>query len=258
MTTEKATTAGVSGFDWRMTPAGRILVSPALAAVADHAFTTRDLSFRGETADDNYGRLAHVLGVASAVDLVRVSQVHGRSVCHVAPGQAVREDVKADALVSIDSARAIAVRVADCVPVLLADRGRRAVAAIHAGWRGACGAVIPATLDALETLGIAGTDLVAAIGPSIGPCCYQVDDPVRTAFLATTPDAVSWFAEDGPGHWRLDLWQAAVDQLVARGVPAEAIACARYCTVDHPDTSFSYRREGAGTGRLVAAIRLRA
>ena len=74
MTTEKATTAGVSGFDWQMTPAGRILVSLALAAVADHAFTTRDLSFRGETADDNYGRLAHVLGVASAVGLTRVTQ----------------------------------------------------------------------------------------------------------------------------------------------------------------------------------------
>lgn len=257
MTTGKAATAVDSGFEWRTSDAGRVLVAPELFGVAAHAFTTRDLSFRGESASDNYSRLGQLLGVPGD-HIVRVSQVHGRTVCLVTPGQPAPEDVKADAIVSTDRTRAIAVRVADCVPVLIADRGRRAVAAIHAGWRGACAAVIPATLDALEALGVPGEDLMAVVGPSIGPCCYQVDDPVRTTFLGTTPDAVSWFTEDGPGHWRLDLWQATIDQLTAGGVPERAIACARYCTADHPDTCFSYRREGAGTGRLVAAIRLSA
>jgi copper oxidase (laccase) domain-containing protein len=82
-----------------------------------------------------------------------------------------------------------------------------------------------------------------------------VDERVRHAFLAMTPDAVAWFAEDGPGHWKLDLWQAAIDQLLSAGLPAASIACARLCTADHLDVCFSYRKEGSATGRMVAAIR---
>jgi hypothetical protein len=116
--------------------------------------------------------------------------------------------------------------------------------------------VTAATIEAIEGLGIDPADLVAAIGPSIGPCCYQVDDLVRTAYLGMTPEAVDWFTEDGPGHWKLDLPRANADQLESAGVPRESIAVARYCTVDHPDTCFSYRAEGKRTGRMVGAIRL--
>jgi hypothetical protein len=248
-----ATTSVGDGFQWTAGAGGRTLVQPALGAIAAHLFSTRDLSFRGDRADDDRQRLGVSLGV-SVDDVVTVKQVHGRTVHHVSAN--AQAPVDADAIVCTDPTRAIAVFVADCVPILLADRQRRVVAAIHAGWRGTCAGVATAAVEAIDELGVRPTDLVAAIGPAIGPCCYQVDGRVRTAFLGMTPDAVAWFTEDGLERWKLDLWQANIDQLESAGVPADAIHASRICTADHLETCFSYRREGAGTGRLAAAIRL--
>ena len=247
-------TVVADGFHWTEDEVGRALRAAALEPHARHLFTTRQLEFRPPSFEADAVRLAGALGVGPR-DVVWVRQVHGRAVLPVAPGRAIDGRPEADAIVSTDASRAIAVRVADCVPVLLADRRHRLVAAIHAGWRGASAGIIGATVDAITEAGVAASDLVAAVGPSIGPCCYQVDDRVRNAFLAMTPDAAAWFTEDGPGHWRLDLWAAASDQLEASGLPAAAIQVARLCTADNLGDCFSYRKEGAGTGRLVAAIR---
>ena len=243
-----------AGWRWDETDAGLVLRAEALEPHAEHLFTTRNLQFRGHNPSADYEQLARVLTVAGD-QVITVTQVHGRVVLVVRPGEWATEPRSADAIVSADPARAASVRIADCVPVLLADRRRRVVAAVHAGWRGTMAEVTRAAVSAIAELGVPASDLVAAIGPSIGPCCYQVDDPVRDAFLAARTDAGRWFRADADSRWKLDLWQANQDQLAEAGLDAAHVHVSRLCTFDHPSVFFSFRREGAGSGRMVAAIR---
>lgn len=250
-----AATPVAPGFDWVDGAAGRALVSRRLASLAAHVFTTRDLEFRGDRAAADFDRLASLFGCDGA-DVVRVKQVHGRHVAIVAGGWTAGEVPEADAIVSLDPERPICVRVADCVPILLADRKGRAVASVHAGWRGSAAGIVGATIDVLRARGINPEDLVAAVGPSIGPCCYQVDEPVVRALVTGHHGGERWLTPDGDGRWKLDLSRATTDQLTMAGLPADAVDTSRICTAHHLNLCFSYRAEGPGTGRLVAAIRL--
>jgi len=241
------------GFEWRETPAGRVLVSTSLAAVAPHLFSTR-LRSESPTGDPDYSAIAACFDVRAS-DVRRVRQVHGRDVAIVRPG-AVTTVVDADAVVSVDSSSVASVRVADCVPILLADRHGRAVAAVHAGWRGTAAGVVEAAIEALDQVGVPASDVIAAIGPSIGPCCYQVDAAVRDVFLTRDATSEAWFTTDAdPGRWRLDLWRANRSQLKSCGV--DTIESAAACTADGLSHWYSFRKEGNRAGRMVAAIRLR-
>lgn len=244
-----------TGFVWAETPAGTVLTSAALAPLAAHVFTTRDLAFRGGAVDPDYARLAAAFGVREE-QVVRVKQVHGKVVLNVHPATDTAALPDADAIISTDPERVIAVRIADCVPVLIADRQRRVVAVVHAGWRGTAAGIARETVNRVRDLGIPPADLVAVIGPSIGPCCYQVDRAAKDVFDAAQGNAARWFAPDGPDRWKLDLWQATVDQLTEAGVTPASVHVARLCTADHPRTFYSFRRDRA-EGRMVAAIRAR-
>ena len=263
-------------FRWIETSAGVALVCTPLESIASHLFTTRSWPLSAQspehTSDQAWDDVAVALGVGRG-QLVRVSQVHGAGVA--VAGQSSHADA-ADIVLSDDPDRAVAIRAADCVPLLIADRRTGAVAAAHAGWRGLASRVPAVTVAAMSReYGCAPSDLVAVIGPSIGACCYEVGVTVFDRFTQSGlgADALArWFSstpqpsEVNPplpwldssvrrGRWFFDGWAAARDQLVAAGVEPARVFVAGLCTASHSGVFCSYRRDGAGAGRLAAAIR---
>lgn len=253
-----------SGFRWRDSSLGPRLECLPLRERADHAFTTRALPGAAtvQPPSELWVSIAREFGVEEG-RVVRARQVHGRhvelvrrsdegSARHATPADA-------DAIAGDDCRSALTVRVADCVPILLASPGGGVVAAVHAGWRGMAGDVIAAAVRTMAaTWSLAPADLVAAVGPSIGPCCYQVGPEVARAFAHAGHDAASrarWFRPDVDDRLRLDLWGAARDRLVALGLGGDAVHVSRLCTACHLAAFFSYRVEGPRAGRLMAIIR---
>jgi YfiH family protein len=199
-----------------------------------------------------------VRGQAPPAGLVRVRQVHGARVWRAEPG-AGSEGVEADAILCQTPGLAVGVVTADCVPLLLADAAGRRVAAVHAGWRGLAAGVVTAALGRLADTGAAPADLVAAIGPHAGPCCYEVDDPVLDALRQRIGRAADAAARPGrPGHAWLDLGALVAAALAAAGVPAGSLGrAAAACTVCDPERFASYRRDGPRAGRLVHFVAAR-
>lgn len=177
-------------------------------------------------------------------DPVWLKQVHGIRVVD-APSVGALE--QADASVSRRAGVVCAVMAADCMPVLLADRNGSVVAAAHAGWRGLCAGVVEATLEAMR---VPPADVLAWLGPAIGPRAYEVGDEVRAAFIERDGAAAAAFAATRPGHWLLDLYAVARQRLASHGV--HAMHGGRYCTHSDAARFFSFRRDR--TAERMAAL----
>jgi polyphenol oxidase len=244
-------------FRWTQAPWGDVLCCTPLAASAQHFFTIRNLTLRGRPQE--WSAVAAAAGV-DADNLLLVHQVHQADVA-VASDDRPRPwpQPRADAIVSDDPAVAVAVRVADCVPILLADERGQAVAAVHAGWRGTARRAAIAGVEALQVhYGVRPERLLAAVGPSIGPCCYDVGEATRTAFREAGHhvDLLDrWFASRGAGKFSLDLWRATREQLEGAGLLPGNIHIAELCTKTHAAHFHSYRVDGAGAGRMLGLIR---
>jgi YfiH family protein len=228
-----------------------------LLAVADHLFTARDLRLREDPAE--WAHVADRVGVPAA-RLLLIRQVHRNDVAIARrdrTGDWVRPE--ADVIVSDDPTSAIGVRVADCAPVVLADRRIHVVGAAHAGWRGTVQDAAGAAVRAMaREFGSDPRDLIAAVGPCLGPCCGEVGDEVPDAFARAghEPRAIMrWFTPGASGRRHLDLWTANADQLIAAGVPPPHVHVARLCTRTHADLFHSYRADKANAGRMVGVIR---
>jgi YfiH family protein len=204
--------------------------------------------------------------VAHVVTLV---QVHGAATCVIRRGAPLPDGPpEADVLVSDAPDVAIAVRAADCVPLLLADQVTGAVAAVHAGWRGTAARACVAALTAMQReFSTHPKNIVAAIGPSIRPCCYQVGPDLVDAFAAAGHERYlidRWFSTPPPprgsqqrSQLRLDVAGANRDQLILAGVPEGQINDVGLCTAMHLDVLTSYRAEKEDAGRIAGVIRSR-
>jgi len=264
-------------FAWRDRDAGPALVCTALEPVASHFFTTRPWSLGSPHLREDARAWQEIADgfAGDPVRLVRLHQVHGAHAVVADPELAPQD---ADIVLTDDPSLVVVVQAADCVPMLLADRNSGAVAAAHAGWRGLAAGVPRAAVEAMaRTFGTDAGDLIVAMGPSIGACCYEVGVDVRRAFEASGVEHRNldrWFVPAPrvttnnpslpglseirrPGHEFFDGWQSARDQLIAANVNPAQIFSAELCTASHPAVCCSYRRDGSRAGRLAGAIRSR-
>jgi len=191
----------------------------------------------------NRDRLARTLALPASPAWLQ--QVHGTRVVDAA---GVTAPVAADAAFARAPDTVCAVLTADCLPVLLCDRGGRAVAAAHAGWRGLAAGVIEQAVAALR---IPGGELLAWLGPAIGALAYVVGEEVRDTFLAHDPAAAAAFRPAADGGWHADLYLLARQRLQSRGVTA--VYGGECCTFREAERFYSYRRDGV-TGRMASLI----
>lgn len=241
----------------------RILTIPELEKVSGmlHGFTTRQDGF-GSRA----GGVRHVQdwdAVAQAFDIhmdrvVTVSQVHGENIITVDDLNYLKiRDAHADAMITAIPGIAIGVETADCVPILLFDPIKPAVAAVHAGWKSTVKKIVQKTVHRMsEKFKTDPAKLIAMIGPAIGPECYEVDDPV----MGPVSEAFSFWkqvaAPRSNDKWSLDLVKANRLELIQIGLAEKNIHSLGMCTSCRKDLFYSYRAEGR-TGRMLSAIMIK-
>jgi YfiH family protein len=214
---------------------------------------------------------------ANELTLATLKQFHSSVVRRI--HTVASEPCCGDASVTSTPGLLLGIQTADCVPILLVDPRKRAVAAVHAGWRGTLGRVAEKTIGHMRMeFDSKPGDILAALGPAIGGCCYEVGTELVTEFISQFADAEQYFDElrtgeepnplqwlnmrppghqPPPKHVRLDLRKANRAQLLAARLRATNIFVSDLCTACHTDLLFSYRKEAGRSGRLLSAIGIR-
>jgi polyphenol oxidase len=216
-----------------------------LGGVSVGAFATLNLArWVGDdpaAVDENWRRVRPIIGASSRVACV--NQVHGCTVRIVTRANAL-EHPPADGMVTAEPSIVLAILTADCVPILLHDQQRGIIGALHAGWRGILAGIVEGGIAAMHALGASASQLKAALGPSIGPCCFEVDAELAARFARQLPGASARIRDGRPGKAYLNLRGIVRDELERAGVRADAIASVGPCTRCANDRYFS--RRGAG------------
>jgi polyphenol oxidase len=230
-----------------------------------------------ENVLENRRRFQSALG-AGKLHLVPIKQFHSDVVCLFDQAPAA-EACRGDASVTNHPGLLLGVQTADCVPILIVDTKKRVIAAVHAGWRGTLARIVQKAVGRMQMeFASRPQDILAAIGPAIGGCCYEVGTEVASAFTTKFADAenyfdelrtgdepnpIQWLNQMPPGHQPpppnvlLDLRKANYAQLLEAGLRPNHISVSDLCTSCHTSQLFSYRKEGSASGRLMSAIALR-
>ncbi len=236
--------AGLAGFEL-------LQCLPLLAEGVPHGFTLRTGGFgaRGNGERDRE-RLAQAMAFSR---LGGMHQVHGNEVRVLEGGVS-----RCDGLLTNEARSGVFVQSADCVPLLLWGSKVKAVAAVHAGWRGTlAGIAARAVVKLEEVYGATRGEIHVAIGPAIGVCCYEVGDEVVAAFAGSGRDVMRISRPGSRGRRHLDLVEENRAQLVSSGVSAERIYDSGVCTFCENERFYSFRKEGSGVGRIFGIIGFR-
>ena len=248
--------------------------------LVSHGFTTRvggrgvapynSLNLAFHVGDDPEAVIANREIVCQALDskidnVVSAQQVHGVNIKIVTAEDAGRGAVSydtalpdTDGLITNVPGLLLATFYADCVPIFIMDPVQKVAAIVHAGWKGTVGRIGALAVKKMtESFGSNPKDCLVGIGPSIGPCCYEVDDPVISRFRKEFDwhDQILEFTSSGRA--RLNLWQANRNIMVGAGIMADNVELSNICTCCNTDKLFSYRGENGTTGRMGAFIMLR-
>jgi len=241
-----------------------LLQSPPLNAITGvaHAFSTRraehtKLTLGPTSSDDpmipiNRSRFLAAAGVPGW-PILKLKQIHSNIVQDMTDTWSSNEPLTGDAAVTAVRGAVIGIQTADCVPILIADRESRIVAAVHAGWRGTAARIVQRTIELIrDQYSIPPAELIAAIGPHNAVCCYEVGEDVIEAIQ--DPEAFVRREEWQKPHF--DQASANRKQLLEAGVPENQITSSTLCTQCRADLFFSYRREGRHAGRMLSIIGL--
>jgi polyphenol oxidase len=236
-----------------------------------------------ETVLGNRRLFAKAVTSKASTPLISLRQFHSNRIVHAARADAARKQpLKADGQMTAEPGLLLAIQTADCIPVLVADRRQRVVAAFHAGWRGTLKRIVETGVGQMRlAFGSHPEDLVAAIGPGIGLCCYAVGEEVLSEFDSQFSYSRDLFREvydtdsvrrkypmlfltqRAPGHssigpsLHVDLIEANRRQLLSAGLAPESIQIVGACTQCHPDLFFSHRGSHGHAGRMMAVIGIR-
>jgi len=251
--------------DFEKSGMAKTCFSTRMGGVSSGEYSQLNLGYKTgdhkEKVNENIDILCREAGFKKE-DLVFSDQVHGNKYAILRQEDRGKGVTKAsdivgiDALITNEKNVALSIFTADCVPVFLLDAQKGAIGLCHAGWRGIINEIVPLTIEAMsKNFGSSPRGMLGALGPSIGPCCFNVGREVAEKFENAFSGADGIVIEREE-NLRVNLWEALKAQLMSSGLLEENIIISGLCTCCHSEKFYSYRRDGAKTGRMVSILQL--